>query len=79
MQHLWAHGEGVRLAAGLECQFIQYTFGVWQDRLEMASAEGLIPLEDMGKAALAMVTMAPEVNVLSSVILPVTQPYLGRG
>lgn len=52
---------------------------IWQDRLEMATAEGLIPLEDMGKAALAMVTMAPEVNVLSSVILPITQPYLGRG
>ena len=30
-------------------------------------------------AALAMVTMDPSVNVLSSVILPVTQPYLGRG
>lgn len=52
---------------------------IWKDRIEMARAEGLIPLEDMGKAALAMVTMAPEVNVLSSVILPLTQPYLGRG
>lgn len=52
---------------------------IWQGRLEAARAEGLIPLEDMGRAALAMVTMAPEVNVLSSVVLPVTQPYLGRG
>lgn len=52
---------------------------IWADRLEMAAAEGLIPLEDMGKAALAMVTMAPEVNVLSSIVVPVTQPYLGRG
>jgi NAD(P)-dependent dehydrogenase (short-subunit alcohol dehydrogenase family) len=52
---------------------------IWQDRIEMARAEGLIPLEDMGRAALAMVTMDPGVNVLSSVIVPVTQPYLGRG
>ena len=52
---------------------------IWAGRMEMASAEGLIPLDDMGKAALAMVTMAPEVNVLSSIVLPVTQPYLGRG
>jgi NAD(P)-dependent dehydrogenase (short-subunit alcohol dehydrogenase family) len=52
---------------------------IWRDRIEMARAEGLIPLADMGRAALAMVTMDPGVNVLSSIILPVTQPYLGRG
>ena len=52
---------------------------IWKERIEMARAEGLIPLEDMGKAALSMVTMDPAVNVLSSVILPVSQPYLGRG
>jgi len=52
---------------------------IWQERIEMARAEGLIPLADMGKAALSMVTMDPAVNVLSSVILPVSQPYLGRG
>ena len=52
---------------------------IWAGAMEMARAEGLIPLEDMGKAALSIVTMAPEVNVLSSVILPLTQPYLGRG
>jgi len=52
---------------------------IWQDRIDLARAEGLIPLEDIGRAALSMVTMDPAVNVLSSVILPVTQPYLGRG
>jgi NAD(P)-dependent dehydrogenase (short-subunit alcohol dehydrogenase family) len=52
---------------------------IWADRIEMARAEGLIPLADMGKAALAIVTMAPEVTILSSIILPLTQPYLGRG
>jgi NAD(P)-dependent dehydrogenase (short-subunit alcohol dehydrogenase family) len=52
---------------------------IWAERIEMARAEGLIPLEDMGKAALSIVTMAPEVNIVSSVILPLTQPYLGRG
>jgi len=52
---------------------------IWQERIEMARAEGLIPLEDMGKAALAMVTLDPAVNMLSSILLPVTQPYLGRG
>ena len=52
---------------------------IWRDRMELAESEGLVPLEDIGRAALAMVTMDPGVNVLSSVILPVTQPYLGRG
>ena len=52
---------------------------IWQDRIDLARAEGLIPLADIGRAALAMVTMDPAVNVLSSIILPVTQPYLGRG
>jgi len=52
---------------------------IWQDRIDLARAEGLIPLADIGRAALAMVTMDPGVNVLSSIILPVTQPYLGRG
>ncbi len=52
---------------------------IWDGAIEIAQAEGLIPLEDMGKAALAIVTMAPEVTVLTSVILPLTQPYLGRG
>jgi len=26
-----------------------------------------------------MLTMSPNVNILGSVILPITQPYLGRG
>ena len=39
----------------------------------------LIPLEDLGKLAVTMLTMSPNVNILGSVILPITQPYLGRG
>lgn len=52
---------------------------LWGGNLALPESEGLIPLEDMGRAALAMVTMAPEVNMLSSIVLPLTQPYLGRG
>jgi len=52
---------------------------IWKGREETAKAEGLVPLADVGKLALAMASMDPAVNLLSSVILPVTQPYLGRG
>ncbi|MDP6953432.1 MAG: SDR family oxidoreductase [Alphaproteobacteria bacterium] len=52
---------------------------IWKGREETAKAEGLVPLPDVGKLALTMATMDPAVNLLNSVILPVTQPYLGRG
>ena len=54
---------------------------IWGDMIDtVREAEGtMVPLADIGRAALSMVTMAPETNVLSSIILPLTQPYLGRG
>ena len=52
---------------------------IWKGREEVAQKEGLIPLEDIGKLAVTMLSMSPNINVLGSVILPITQPYLGRG
>ena len=52
---------------------------IWKGREEISEREGLIPLEDLGKLAVTMLTMSPNVNILGSVILPITQPYLGRG
>jgi NAD(P)-dependent dehydrogenase (short-subunit alcohol dehydrogenase family) len=52
---------------------------IWKGREEVSEREGLIPLEDLGKLAVTMLTMSPNVNILGSVILPITQPYLGRG
>ena len=53
---------------------------IWGDLVDQVrETEGMVPLEDIGQAALSMVTMAPGTNVLSSVILPLSQPYLGRG
>ncbi|MBH88415.1 MAG: short-chain dehydrogenase [Pelagibacterales bacterium] len=52
---------------------------IWKGREEVSEREGLIPLEDLGKLAITMLTMSPNVNILGSVILPITQPYLGRG
>ena len=51
---------------------------IWKGREEVSEREGLIPLEDLGKLAVTMLTMSPNVNILGSVILPITQPYLGR-
>ena len=52
---------------------------IWKGREEISEREGLIPLEDLGKLAVTMLTMSPNVNILGSVILPITQPYLGIG
>jgi len=52
---------------------------IWKGREEIAEREGLIPLEDIGKLAITMLSMSPNVNILGSVIIPITQPYLGRG
>ena len=52
---------------------------IWKGREEIAEKEGLVPLEDIGKLAITMLSMSPNVNILGSVILPITQPYLGRG
>ena len=52
---------------------------IWKGREEISEREGLIPLEDLGKLAVTMLTMSPNINILGSVILPITQPYLGRG
>ena len=52
---------------------------IWKGREEIAEREGLVPLEDIGKLAVTMLSVSPNVNILGSVILPITQPYLGRG
>ncbi len=52
---------------------------LWRGREEVAQREGLIPLADLGRTAVAMAGMDPAVNMLSTIVLPVTQPYIGRG
>ena len=41
--------------------------------------EPTISTEDMGRTALLMATLPPGTNMLEAIVLPVGQPYLGRG
>ena len=52
---------------------------IWKGREEVAEREGLIPLKDIASLVLTMVDLNKNVNVINSTILPITQPYLGRG
>ncbi len=50
-----------------------------KEEIPAREKEGFVLLEDLEKLAVTMLTMSPNVNILGSVILPITQPYLGRG
>ena len=50
-----------------------------KDEIPKRKKEGFVLLEDLGKLAITMLTISPNVNILGSVVLPITQPYLGRG
>lgn len=41
--------------------------------------EPMIPVEEVARVALLMATLPPEANLLEATILPVAQPYVGRG
>lgn len=43
------------------------------------SPEPMVTVPDMARAALYMATLPPEANALEITVLPVEQPYIGRG
>lgn len=43
------------------------------------SNEPMIAIENIARTALLMATLDPEANMLSAIVLPLTQEYLGRG
>ena len=50
-----------------------------KDEIPKREKEGFVLLEDLEKLAITMLTVSPNINILGSVVLPITQPYLGRG
>jgi NAD(P)-dependent dehydrogenase (short-subunit alcohol dehydrogenase family) len=52
----------------------------WRAASESAmNREPMMETETIARAALAMVTLPPDVNFLEAIVLPKDQPYLGRG
>ena len=41
--------------------------------------EPMMSVKEIGKVALTMALMPPEINLLESTILPINQEYIGRG
>ena len=48
-------------------------------RVRWAAQEPMMEPETVARAALAMVTVPPDVNFLEAIVLPKDQTYLGRG
>jgi NADP-dependent 3-hydroxy acid dehydrogenase YdfG len=52
---------------------------LWDQRPDLAEKEGLMGAENVAQVVLAMTAMPQNVNVLKTVVLPATMPFLGRG
>ncbi len=52
---------------------------IWTGREEIARKEGVMSPDDLAKIAVTIATLPPEVNLLESIVLPVSMPFVGRG
>lgn len=52
---------------------------IWEKTPQVPEQEGVIAVDDLAELVVTMASLPDHVNLFESVILPVSQPYLGRG
>lgn len=52
---------------------------IWHGREEIARKEGVMSPDDLARVAVTIATLPPGVNLLESIVLPVSMPFVGRG
>lgn len=52
---------------------------IWETSPQVPEQEGVISVEDLAEVVITIASLPDNVNLFESVILPVSQPYLGRG
>jgi len=52
---------------------------IWQGREEIARKEGVMSPDDLARVAVTIAALPPEVNMLETIVLPVSMPFVGRG
>ncbi len=52
---------------------------IWEKSPQVPEKEGVMAVDDLAELVVTMASLPDHVNLFESVILPVTQPYLGRG
>jgi len=52
---------------------------IWTGREEVARKEGVMSPDDLARVAVTIASLPPEINLLESLVLPVSMPFVGRG
>lgn len=52
---------------------------IWPDAAAVRADEGLMPADQVARAAVLMATLPGDINLLDATILPLSMPFLGRG
>jgi len=52
---------------------------IWVGREQIARQEGVMSPDDLARVAVTIAALPPEVNLLESLVLPVSMPFVGRG
>lgn len=52
---------------------------LWYGREDQARLEGIMSPSDLARVVVMMAALPPDVNMLESIMLPVSMPFLGRG
>ena len=52
---------------------------IWQGREKIARQEGVMSPDDLARVAVTIAALPPEINLLESIVLPVSMPFVGRG
>ncbi len=52
---------------------------IWEKTPQVPEQEGVIEVEDLADVVVTIATLPDNVNLFESIVLPVSQPYLGRG
>lgn len=52
---------------------------IWEKSPQVAEREGVMTVEDLAEVVITVASLPDTVNMYETIILPVSQPYLGRG
>ena len=52
---------------------------IWTGREEIAREEGVMAPDDLARIAVTIAALPTEVNMLETIVLPVSMPFVGRG
>ncbi len=52
---------------------------IWSDQEKVREVEGLMPADQVARAALLMASLPADINMLEATMLPLKMPFLGRG